>query len=70
MVPAQRMTYQMVYGDPLNWVRLRLGHTSVETTQIYQHNLHELEMETRMTLIPDTWEVAEGISGESGTRVA
>ncbi len=59
MVPAQRMTYQMVYGDPLNWVRLRLGHTSVETTQIYQHTLHELEMETRMALIPDMWELAD-----------
>jgi hypothetical protein len=34
MVPVQRMTYQMVYGDPVNWVRLRLGHPSVETTQI------------------------------------
>jgi integrase len=62
------MTYQMVYGDPLNWVRLRLGHTSVETTQIYQHTLHELEMETRMALIPDMWELASG-SSETGVPV-
>ncbi|WP_327341263.1 tyrosine-type recombinase/integrase [Streptomyces europaeiscabiei] len=31
----QRETYQMVFGDPLNWVRMRLGHRSVEITQIY-----------------------------------
>jgi site-specific recombinase XerD len=35
MVPAQRETYQMVFGDPLNWVRMRLGHRSVVTTQNY-----------------------------------
>ena len=33
----QRETYQMVFGDPLNWVRMRLGHRSVQTTQLYLH---------------------------------
>jgi len=56
MNPAQRRTYQMVFGDPLNWVRMRLGHKSITTTQIYLHTLQELEMETRMALIPDDWE--------------
>lgn len=56
MAPGQRQTYQMVFGDPLNWVRMRLGHSSVETTQIYLHTLQELEMETRMALVPDNWE--------------
>lgn len=56
MTPRQRETYQMIFGDPLNWVRMRLGHTSIETTQIYLHTLQELEMETRMALIPDGWE--------------
>ena len=27
------------------------------TTQIYLHALAELEMETRMALVPDDWEV-------------
>jgi integrase len=56
MTPAQRQTYQMVFGDPLNWVRIRLGHRSIQTTQTYLHTLQELEMETRMALIPDSWE--------------
>jgi hypothetical protein len=55
MVPAQRQTYQMVFGDPLNWVRMRLGHRSVQTTQIYLHTLQELELHTRMALVPDGW---------------
>ena len=59
MVPAQRETYQMVFGDPLNWVRIRLGHRSAQTTQIYLHTLQELEMETRMALVPDGWEPVE-----------
>jgi site-specific recombinase XerD len=56
MTPVQRQTFQMVFGDPLNWVRMRLGHRSVLTTQIYLHTLKELEMETRMALVPDGWE--------------
>lgn len=56
MVPAQRQTYQMVFGDPLNWVRMRMGHRSIVTTQVYLHTLQELEMQTRMALIPDEWE--------------
>ncbi|MFE9000603.1 integrase [Streptomyces sp. NPDC007875] len=56
MNPGQRQTHQMVFGDPLNWVRLRLGHRSVVTTMRYLHALQELEMETRLALIPQDWE--------------
>ncbi|MFE1830172.1 tyrosine-type recombinase/integrase [Streptomyces yangpuensis] len=56
MNPGQRQTHQMVFGDPLNWVRLRLGHRSVVTTLRYLHTLQELEMQTRMALIPTDWE--------------
>jgi site-specific recombinase XerD len=43
MTPTGRATYQMVFGDPLNWVRIRLGHRSVVTTQIYlkSRELHQ-----------------------------
>jgi integrase len=53
---AQRRTYQMIYGDPLRWVQMRLGHASMTSTLRYQHTLHELEMQTRMALIPDSFE--------------
>jgi site-specific recombinase XerD len=69
MNPRQRQTYQMVFGDPLNWVRMRLGHRSIETTQVYLHTLQELEMETRMALVPGDWEPAgihPGDLGEAG----
>ncbi|MFD0008245.1 integrase [Streptomyces sp. NPDC127178] len=56
MNPAQRLHYQRVFGDPMDWVRRRLGHTSQLSTLIYLHALQELEMETRMALVPDTWE--------------
>lgn len=58
MNPKQRETYQMIFGDPLNWVRIRLGHRSVVTTQLYLHTLQELEMTTRMELVPSApeWE--------------
>ncbi|MDN5916465.1 MAG: site-specific integrase [Pseudonocardia sp.] len=52
----QRGHYVRVFGDPLDWVRRRLGHRSVVTTQIYLHALAELEMDTRMALIPDVGE--------------
>ncbi|WP_329160517.1 site-specific integrase [Streptomyces sp. NBC_01717] len=52
----QRGHYVRIFGDPLDWVRRRLGHVSVVTTLIYLHALQELEMETRMALVPDTWE--------------
>ena len=52
----QRGHYTRVFGDPLDWVRRRLGHASITTTQIYLHTLEELEMETRMALVPDDWE--------------
>ena len=55
MSPAQRTHYTQVFGDPLDWVRRRLGHASVTTTQVYLHCLAELEMDTRMALVPDWW---------------
>ena len=54
--PRQREYYTRIFGDPLDWVRRRLGHASVVTTQIYLHAVAELEMETRMGLVPDGWE--------------
>ncbi|MCX4547189.1 site-specific integrase [Streptomyces sp. NBC_01565] len=64
MNERQRLTYQRVFGDPLNWVRIRLGHRSASTTAIYLHTLQELEMRTRLELVPEgTWE-APGFSEE------
>lgn len=54
--PEQRRTYSLIFGDPLDWVRRRLGHRSMITTQVYLHALAELEMETRMMLVPSDWE--------------
>jgi integrase len=54
--PQQRGHYTRIFGDPLDWVRRRLGHRSILTTLIYLHALQELEMETRMALVPDTWD--------------
>ncbi|MEV0888562.1 site-specific integrase [Streptomyces microflavus] len=67
----QRLTYQRVFGDPLNWVRIRMGHRSVTTTAIYLHTLQELEMRTRLELVPeDAWEPAgysaDGWAGPGG----
>jgi site-specific recombinase XerD len=56
MNEAQRGHYTRIFGDPLDWVRRRLGHRSVTTTQVYLHALEELEMETRMALTADAWE--------------
>jgi integrase len=68
MNPAQRTTYEQIFGDPLDWVRRRLGHRSVETTFKYLHTLNELAMETRLALVPDEWAElqlpAEELSGE------
>ena len=61
MDPDQRGHYTHIFGDPLDWVRRRLGHRSVLTTVIYLHALQELEMETRMALVPD-------LSETPGTR--
>jgi hypothetical protein len=33
-----------------------MGHRSLATTMIYLHALAELEMHTRMALVPDGWE--------------
>lgn len=56
LLPSQRTAYQRVFGDPLDWVRRRLGHKSIETTHVYLHTLADLEMETRMALIPEEWQ--------------
>jgi site-specific recombinase XerD len=56
LTAEQRGHYTRVFGDPLDWVRRRLGHRSALTTTIYLHALAELEMETRMALVPDSWE--------------
>jgi site-specific recombinase XerD len=60
MTPAQRRSYQLIFGDPLDWVRRRLGHASIETTLVYLHVLAEVELETRLALIGDgdPWEPA------------
>ena len=44
LTSEQRGHYTRVFGDPLDWVRRRLGHRSVVTTQIYLHALAELEI--------------------------
>ena len=56
MTAGQRGEYQRVFGDPLDWVRRRLAYSSAATTLKYLHVLQELEMETRMALIPDDWD--------------
>lgn len=59
MTSAQRTSYEQIFGDPLDWVRRRLGHRSVETTFKYLHTLNELAMETRMALVPDEWDAPD-----------
>ena len=56
LTAEQRGHYTRIFGDPLDWVRRRLGHRSLATTVIYLHALAELEMRTRMALVPDGWE--------------
>lgn len=64
----QRGHYTRVFGDPLDWVRRRLGHRSATTTMIYLHALSELEMRTRMALVPDEWEdPREDLTGRNGS---
>lgn len=63
--PRQREHYTRVFGDPLDWVRRRLGHRSVVTTHIYLHMLAELEMETRMALVPDGWDLPADVVDET-----
>jgi site-specific recombinase XerD len=58
--PEARRSYQMVFGDPLRWVSIRLGHSSIEMTLKYLHTLAELELETKLALVPDDeWELPE-----------
>lgn len=67
--PGHRQTYQMVFGDPLNWVRIRLGHRSITTTLKYLHTLQELEMQTRMALIPDSWEPVAAAAAQPASAI-
>ncbi|MET8759903.1 tyrosine-type recombinase/integrase [Lentzea sp. NPDC004782] len=64
LTEEQRGHYTRVFGDPLDWVRRRLGHRSVVTTQIYLHTLSELEMHTRTALVPDGWEDPRAIAAD------
>ena len=66
MPAGARGQYQRIFGDPLDWVRRRLGHRSAETTLKYLHVLQELEMRTRMELIPDDWDAIPAPAGEAG----
>jgi integrase len=68
MTAEQRGHYTKIFGDPLDWVRRRLGHASIASTLIYLHALQELEMRTRMTLVPDDWDAPP--AGEPGTGEA
>jgi hypothetical protein len=34
------LQYTRIFGDPLDWVRRRLGHRSVSTTQTYLQMTH------------------------------
>lgn len=70
MNPAQRTTYEQIFGDPLDWVRRRLRHRSVETTFKYLHTLNELAMETRLALVPDEWAEFGLSAGELAGEVA
>lgn len=70
MNPAQRTTYEQIFGDPLDWVRRRLGHRSVETTFKYLHTLNELAMETRLALVPEEWAEFQLSAGELTREVA
>ncbi|MFI1759273.1 tyrosine-type recombinase/integrase [Streptomyces sp. NPDC020571] len=63
--PRQREHYTRVFGDPLDWVRRRLGHRSVVTTLVYLHVLAELEMETRMALVPGGWDLPADVIDET-----
>lgn len=63
MSAGQRGEYQRIFGDPLDWVRRRLGHRSAGTTLKYLHVLQELEMQTRIQLIPDDWDPAPPVGG-------
>lgn len=70
MTAGQRGQYQRIFGDPLDWVRRRLGHRSAETTLKYLHALQELEMETRMALVPDDWDAVPAPAAAGAGEVA
>lgn len=61
---VQRRHYQMVFGDPLNFLRILLGHKSVASTTIYLHALAELEMQTRLMLLGDDWGLPPGATSQ------
>lgn len=54
-----------LFGDPVNWLRILLGHRSIETTMVYIGCIAELELATRLALLGD-WETAPSIpAGET-----
>ena len=44
MTAEQRGHYTKIFGDPLDWVRRRLGHSSIASTLIYLNSreLHQM----------------------------
>jgi site-specific recombinase XerD len=50
--PEQRTHYTRIFGDPLDWVRRRLGHRSVVTTQIYGFSAAPIRPFTRASTLP------------------
>jgi len=75
LTPEQRGHYTRIFGDPLDWIRRRLEHRSLTTTMVYLHALAELEMRTRMALVPDGWEDPRDtpltiLAGETSGRTA
>lgn len=52
----QRRHYQMAFGDPLNFLRIMLGHRSIETTSVYLHAMSAIELEAKLHLLGDSWD--------------
>ncbi|WP_231137799.1 hypothetical protein [Rhodococcus opacus] len=49
------MLASICHRKRVDWVCRRMGHRSITATMVYLHTLAELEMETRMALVPDDW---------------
>ncbi|WP_432432630.1 tyrosine-type recombinase/integrase [Cryobacterium breve] len=65
--PDRRTYARLIHGDPLDWVRIRLGHASKLTTLKYVHALADMDPETRRDVASADWGFpdAENESGES-----